>query len=65
MFNRDEARSLAVSADGNERYLSREIRRPPLPPPPRYSFNKQARGYTRVQIIEHSLALSRTTVLCR
>lgn len=64
MFNLDEARSLAVSADGNERYLSREIRRPPSPPP-RYSFNKQAKGYTRVQIIEHSLALSRTTVLCR
>ena len=48
MFNRDEARSLAISADGNERYLSREIRPPPpLPPPPRYSFNKQPRGVTR------------------
>lgn len=50
MFNRDEARSLAISADGNERYLSREIRPPPpLPPPPRLAFRLYAEGDSRVE----------------
>lgn len=67
MFNRDEARSLAVSAVTSDIYLAERFVVLP-PPPPRYSFNKQprkAKGYTRVQIIERSLALSRSfTVLC-